>query len=252
VEEIRARAARIAAQLPGADMPVESHGPLPAQHELVPPPRVDDNPFGDFFSDGPSAWLEDEDDEEQIPLDKPRIVGTALAFGTIAMLVAAWAVWAHAMYEGAGGAEAGGFIMLAILLWIWYLALPRTKQHAWMLRRHVGVQHFVERRATPMRERTEGSLTMRREKGRYRAMRDERTRRINALGEGAYRSFRQGTLPADLHAGAQRVMAIERQMLSQDQRIHGLELERRMHGRKGGHGGADEAAGAPDSGHPGG
>jgi hypothetical protein len=245
VEEIRARAARIAAQLPAADQPYASHGPLPAQEELVPPPRVGDNPFGDFFSDGPSAWLEDEDDEETIPLDRPRILGTLLAFGAIAMLVAAWAVWAHAMYQGAGGAEAGGFILLAILLWVWNLSLPRPKQHAWMLRRHEGVRRLVERRANPLRERTEGSLTMRREKSRYRAMRDERTRRINSLGEGAYRAFRRGQLPADLHAPAQRVMAIERQMLQQDQRIHGLQLER----HRGGHGGDDAAVDAPDSGH---
>lgn len=249
VDEIRARAARIAAQLPAADVPVGSHGPLPEQHELVPPPRVDDNPFGDFFSDGPSAWLEDEDDDEAIPLERPRLVGTALAIGAVSMLLASWVIWGVAMYRGAGGAEAGGFILLAILCWIWYLSLPRPRQHAFMLRRHVAMQRLVDRRATPLRERTEGSMTMRREKGRYRAMRDERTRRINALGEGAYRSFRQGQLPADLHTPAQRVMAIERQMLAQDQRIHGLELERRTGGRSGGRRGDDPAATVPDNGH---
>jgi hypothetical protein len=120
-----------------------------------------------------------------------------------------------------------------------------------MLRRHTRIQRLVDRRATPLRERTEGSMTMRREKGRYRAMRDERTRRVTALGESAYRSFRRGTLPAELHDGAQRVMAIERQMLSQDQRIHSIEQERRSSGRRGGHGEPEQAADAPDNGHSG-
>jgi hypothetical protein len=249
IEAIRARAAQIAAALPAGDVPAGSHGPLPSQEELVPPPRVDDNPFGDFFSDGPSAWLEDEDDEEVVHIDKPRLAGTTLAFGAVLMLLAAWVVWGIAMYRGAGGAEAGGFILLSLLLWSWYLSLPRSKQHAYMLRWHTRVRRLVERRATPLRERTEGSLNMRREKGRYRAMREERTRRINALGEGAYRSFRRGTLAADLQAPAQRVMAIERQMLSQDQRIHTLQQDRHAGGRPGGHGEPDQAAGAPDSGH---
>jgi hypothetical protein len=248
IEAIRARAAQIAAQLPAADAPVGSHGPLPAQHELVPPPRVDDNPFGDFFGDGPSAWLE-EDEHDAVVITKRRVVGTALALGSVLMLVAAWAIWGLAMYRGAGGAEAGGFILLGLLFWSWYLSLPREQQHAFMLRRHQRMQRLIDRRATPLREKTEGSLTMRREKGRYRAMRDERTRRINALGEGAYRAFRQGTLPADLHDGAQRVMAIERQMLSQDQRIHTLEHERRTSGLRGGHGEPEPAAEAPENGH---
>jgi hypothetical protein len=244
IEALRQRAAELEAALPAFG----SHGPIPQQHELVPPPRVDDNPFGDFFGDGASAWLEDDDDDSP-EITQPRVVGTMLAAGAVTMLAAAWGVWGAAMYRGAGGAEAGGFILLSLLLWIWYLSLPRSKQHANMLRWHVRTQRLVDRRANPLRDRTEGSLTMRREKGRYRAMREERTRRINALGEGAYRSFRQGTLAADLHANAQRVMAIERQMLSQDQRIHTLQHDRRTGGRAEGHGEPDQAAGAPDSGH---
>ncbi len=243
VQELRRRAAEIEAALP----PFASHGPLPQQHELVPPSRVDDNPFGDFFADGASAWLEDDEPEDdEVQLDRPRIAGTALAAGSVLMLLAAWAVWGVAMYRGSGGAEAGGFLLLSMLLWAWYLSLPRAKQHAAMLRWHVRIQRLVDRPVAPIRERTEGQLLMRRERDRYRSMRDERTRRVTALGEGAYRSFRQGTLSPELQAGAQRVLAIERQMLAQDQRIHGLVQERRASG----HDGADPAAEAPDGGHP--
>jgi hypothetical protein len=231
------------AELQGSLPAFGSHGPVPMPDELVPPPRVEDNPFGDFFADGPSAWLvDDEDSEDEVPIDTPRVAGTLLAGGAILMLVAAWGVWGHAMYQGAGGAEAGGFLLLAGLLWVWYLSLPRAKQHAAMLRWHQRVQHLVERRVEPLRERTEGSLQMRRERDRYRAMADERARRVAALGEGAYRRFRQGALDAELQAGAQRVMAIERQMLVQDQRIHALQQERAAR--------TDAAADPSGGGHP--
>lgn len=244
-EELRRRAAELQAALPAFG----SHGPVPMPGELQPPPRVSDNPFGDFFSDGPTAWLVDEDDEELIPLDRPRLLGTALAAGAIGMIIAAWVVWGRALYLGAGGAEAGGFLLLALLLWVWYLSLPRSKQHAAMLRWHERVQRVVERRTEPLRERTEGQVTRRRERDRYRAMADERARRVNSLGEGAYRAFRQGSLAPELQAAAQRVLAIERQMLVQDQRIHSLESERRAPGHGDGHSGTDAASAVPDGGH---
>ncbi|MEO6866684.1 MAG: hypothetical protein ABI200_01540 [Gaiellales bacterium] len=224
-----------------------SHGELPAAAELVPPPQVDDNPYGNFFADGPSAWLEDEDDEEHVPIDTPRVLGTLLAAGAIVSAIAAWAVWGVAMYRGFAGAEAGAFILASMLLWLWYLTLPRAKQHAFMLRRHVGMQRLIERRTSPLRERTEGSLSIRRERNRYRAMRDERTRRVNALGESAYREFRQGRLAGELEQGAQRVLGIERQMLVQDHRIHSLQLERQ---RARGHDGDETAAMPPAEGQP--
>lgn len=240
IEALRQRAAELEAALPAFG----SHGPIPQAHELVPPPRVDDNPFGDFFGDGASAWLEDDVEDEGPEITSARIVGTMLAAGAVMMLLAAWVIWGVAMYRGAGGAEAGGFLLLSMLLWVWYLSLPREQQHAWMLRRHEGVKRIVERRVSPIQARTEGHVMMRTERGRYRAMRDERTRRVNALGEGAYRAFRQGTLQPDLHAGAQRVLAMERQMLNQDQRIHGLMQERI------GHVGTEPASGVPEGGHP--
>ncbi len=227
IEALRQRAAELEAALPAFG----SHGPIPQPHELVPPPRVDDNPFGDFFSDGASAWLE-VDADDGVEITQPRVVGTMLATGAVTMLLAAWAVWGVAMYRGAGGAEAGGFLLISMLLWIWYLSMPREQQHAWMLRRHEKVKGLVDRRVSPIRSRTEGHVTMRSERARYRAMRDERTRRVNDLGEGAYRAFRHGTLPVDLHSGAQRVLAMERQMLAQDQRIHGL-MQERMAGTSG-------------------
>jgi len=221
-DALRARAAEVTANLE----PFGSHGPVPQPHELVPPPRDARNPFGDFFSDGPSAWLEDEDEVDGVMIDQPRVVGTTLAVGAIVMSLAAWAVWGRAMYEGAGGAEAGGFVLISMLLWVWYLSLPRSRQHRTMLQWHERISSFIDRRVSPLRSRTEGQLLMRRERDRYRAMRDERTRRVNALGEGAFRAFRQGTLPIDLQSGAQRVLAMERQMLEQDRRIHELVDER--------------------------
>jgi hypothetical protein len=253
VEAVRRRAAELQAGLPAFG----SHGPVPYPDELVPPPRVDDNPFGDFFADGPTAWLEDDDDDrdDHVQLETPRLVGAVLAGGAMLMMLIAWAVWGLGMYRGAGGAEAGGFLLLSLLLWIWYLSLRREQQHAAMLRRHVRVQRFVERPIAPLRVRTEGSLALRRERERYRAMRDERSRRISSLGEGAYRAFRQGVLSADLQPGAQRVLAMEHQMLAQDQRIHRLVSDRTQERAaevlgEGGHGGTDAASGTPGSGHP--
>ncbi|MCW2923880.1 MAG: hypothetical protein JWM98_1284 [Thermoleophilia bacterium] len=254
-EYVRARAAQVEAALPAFG----SHGPTPQPHELVPPPRDPENPFGDFFGDGPSAWLEDEDSASEHEQGESRLVSTLIATAAIGMLVAGWVVWGAAMVRGAGGAESGGFVLLAMLLWIWYLSLPRERQHRFLLRRHTRLRDLVDRRTGRIRERTEGQLSMRRERERYRAMRDERTRRVNALGEGAYRSFRHGQLPADLHAGAQRVLAMERQMLGQDQRIHALDAERRSRSAGGSRGvadsaapgGADPAGPPPHGGHPG-
>lgn len=262
-EELRRRAADMQAELQAQLPAFGSHGPIPQPSELTPPPTVDDNPFGDFFADGPTAWLVDDDaHEDEIELATPRIAGTMLALGAILMLVAAWTIWGIGMYRGAGGAEAGGFIMLAIILWASYLSLGREKQHAAMLRWHHRVRGLVDRRVDPLRERTEGQMQLRRERDRYRAMADERARRINSLGEAAYRQFRQGTLAPDLQVGAQRVLAMERQMLVQDQRIHGIERDRAERSRKkrrsdddaptqaGGHLGTDAASPPPAGGHP--
>lgn len=200
-----------------------SHGPL-VPEQLVPPETVETNPFGDFFSDGPSAWLEDDSDDDSVDGDVggARVVGTLLAFAAIALLLGAWGVWGYGMYRDAGGAEAAPLLLLSLMAWIRYLTLPREQQHRALLRRHVALTRFVDRRIVPIHRRTEGSLAMRRERDRYRAMRDERQRRIAALGEAAQRSFRHGQLPTDLHGPAQRVLAIERQMLAQDTRIHQL------------------------------
>lgn len=231
-----------------------SHGPVPMPGELEPPRTVTDNPYGDFFSDGPSAWLED-DPEHEVSIDQPRVAGTLLAVGSLLMLGAAWAIWTAALVRGAGGAEAGGFLLLAMLLWIWYLSMPRTQQHGVLLRLDQRAAGFVERRFAPLQRRTEERMSMRRERDRYRAMRDERTRRVTSLGEGAYRAFRRGELPAELQSQAQRVMAMERQMLLQDHRIRTLvETPARRGADDPHHGtgtGAHPAAGPPDSGHAG-
>lgn len=229
-----------------------SHGALPSAEQLVPPPVVDTNPFGDFFADGPSAWLEDDDEasEDDVTISRPRILGSFLAGASISLLIAAWSVWGAGIYRGAGGAESAPILLLATMTWIWYLSLPREQQHRALLRRNAALQRLVDERIVPMHRRTEGSIAVRRERDRYRAMRDERERRVLALGEAAQRSFRHGTLPPELHAPAQRVLAIERQMLVQDARIHELVTERDEPSTLPASDGSASATLPPGSGHP--
>ncbi|MCW2949561.1 MAG: hypothetical protein JWN41_574 [Thermoleophilia bacterium] len=206
-----------------------THGPLPLAHELVPLTPVDDNPFGDFFSDGPSAWLEDDladRDEPSVEITDVRVKGTLLAFGAISAFVLGWAWVIAAMVRGSGGAEAGGFVLLGMVFWCGYLSLDRTDQHHRLLTIDRRIAGMLDRGVQPLQTRTTGTLALRRERDRYRAMREERTRRIQALGEGAYRSFRRGKLPAELHDNAQRVLAMERQMMLQDHRIHEMVRQR--------------------------
>ena len=221
-----------------------SHGPVPQAHELEPPATVEDNPFGDFFSDGPSAWLEDDPDdadEPSVELTHVRVKGTLLALVAMLSLAGGWAWIIAAMVRGSGGAEAGAFVLVAMLAWIGYLSLPRTDQHAALLRIDRRIATWLDRGVNPLHARTTGTLAMRRERERYRAMRDERTRRIAALGEGAYRTFRRGQLPVELGVHAQRVLAMERQMMLQDHRIHEL--------MRGADAGAGAAAEPPAGGH---
>lgn len=215
VDELAALAAAQASATP-APMTLS---PLPAPEDA--PVVVGDNPFGNFFGDGPSAWLEDDLDDDEFG-DEPRMVGTLLAAAAITLMISAWVIWGAAMYEGAGGAEAGGFVLLSLIVWVVYLSLPKQQQHRRMLRSHERVSAIIERRVNPLRSRTEGQLKVRRERGRYRSMRDERTRRVTALGELAYRGFRHGTLPAEMHTAAQRVLAMEQRMMLQDHRLHEL------------------------------
>jgi hypothetical protein len=204
-----------------------SHGVVPPPQQLQPPQPIRTNPFGDFFSDGPSAWLEDEDEDSlDAVVHGSRLLGTLVAAAAILLLIAAWAYWGYGMYRDAGGAESAPILLVAMILWIRYLTLPRDQQHRALLVRQRAISDFVERTARPIRRRTEGTMAVRSERDRYRAMRDERQRRINALGEAAHRTFRNGQLPAELHAPAQRVLAIERQMLVQDSRIHELVVTR--------------------------
>jgi hypothetical protein len=216
-EYLRSRASELAASLPA----FASHGDVPVPGELEPPERDPENPFGDFFGDGPSAWLEDEDSSEEHS-DQARVAGTLLVLATAAMFSAAWGVFGVALWRGAGGAEAGGFILLGLLCWIWYLAMPRAQQHRAMLRLHERLRNTIERRAERVSSKTGSQLQLRRERERYRAMRDERSRRVAALGEAAYRAHRTTSLPDDLHVAAQRVLIIEREMLLQDHRLQQL------------------------------
>jgi hypothetical protein len=223
VDEYAESARRTGDMGAGEPSPVSQLQPVPTPAPELPAPDPN-NPFGDFFADGPSAWLEDEDSED-VPIAGRRLRGTFFAAIAIVTLLAGWVVWGIGMWRGAGGAEAGGFILISMLFWIVYLSQPREQQHRWLLRRQAAVDAFVDRRVVRIRERTEHQMGVRRERDRYRAMREERTRRIAALGEGAYRAFRTGKLAPELHPQAQRVLAMERQMLLQDHRLHQMVAE---------------------------
>ena len=210
-------------QGPGAVQPASAGEGMPVPHAQPPgqivPGRAStqlpghDEPSGGFWDDTPSAMIFDEDRE-------PRVIGTLVALSAVALMVAACAVYAAELSKGAGGASAGGFVLLSALVWVWYLSLPAEQQHKWLLRRHRKVSSFLDRRVDPLRNRTATRMRLRRDRERYRSMRDERTRRVNELGELAYRQFRAGGADAVLTPNAKRVMAIEQQMMLQDHRIH--------------------------------
>lgn len=219
--------------MPPRDLPPPSTIPLhptappapPALVEGITPPRAadaPDAPYGDFFADTPGDWFHADDvdaDSDEPWGDGGRVLGTALASASILTLVAAWIVWAAALRSGAGGAEAGGFVLIAMILWGLYLALPVERQHRALVRGWRSLSGLIDRRMLPLRARTAVSLSRRRERERLRSMRTERSRRIATLGEASYRAFRQGELPAQAHPEARRVLAIERQMLAQEHRV---------------------------------
>lgn len=198
-----------AASPPGTDRP---------SHDVQGRPL--DEAIGDFFSDAPSMdWTGDFGPEDT---GEPRVVGSMVAGTSILMLVLALVVYGAELWRGNSGAEAGGFVLLSAILWIWYLSLPSAQQHDAMLGWYDAVARLLDRKVDPLRSRTEAQLVLRRERDRYRAMRDERERRVSDLGEAAYRRFRSAELDESLVGPARRVMAIEQQMLLQDARLHDM------------------------------
>jgi hypothetical protein len=192
-------------------MPTQPGFEMNVLGEWVPAP---DRPAAD--GTGLPSWFDHEERE-------PRVVGTLIALAAIASLLGGL-VWYALVLEAneGGGAEAGGLVLVAALLWVLYLSLPTEQHHRALLRRHERFSDRMDRFVNPLRAGTERRLTLRRERDRFRAMRDERSRRVGELGEAAYRAFRQGALDPSLAPSAQRVMAIEQQMLMQDQRLQGL------------------------------
>ena len=162
---------------------------------------------------GLPSWV-DLDDHE------PRVVGTMIVLGALVSLVGGFTWYGFVLHanEG-GGAESGGLVLLASLLWVLYLSLPTEQHHQSLIRRYERLCARMDRFVNPVRAGTERRIKLRRERDRFRAMRNERSRRVNELGEAAYRSFRAGTLDPTLSPNAQRVMAIEQQMLMQDTRL---------------------------------
>jgi hypothetical protein len=151
-----------------------------------------------------------------------KIVGTMVAATAGVVFAGGLLVYALALRNGSGGADAGAFVLAASMLWIWYLSLDPSQQHRRLVGAHRRTSNAIDRRIVPLRSRTERQLGLRRERDRAMAMRRERSRRVSDLGEAAYRLFRAGTLDADLASHGQRVLSIEQQMLLQDQRVSGL------------------------------
>lgn len=161
------------------------------------------------------------------PVDtEPRALGTSIALAASGTFVGSLAWYGVSLAREYGVAEAGGLVLVSALLWIWYLTLPRQQQHAALLRMHASIAGWVDRRADPLQSRTRARTSFRRERDRLQAIRNERQRRINELGEAAYRHFRTGGLTPELQSIAQRVMAMEQQMMMQDQRVEQLLRER--------------------------
>jgi hypothetical protein len=134
--------------------------------------------------------------------------------------------FAAATQEQAGGAEAGAFILLSATMSCWYLSRPKSQQHAFVVHGYGRYAALIDNRIDPFRARTELGLELRRERERSGTVRKERSRRVNALGEAAYRLYRAGMLDPTLIEHAQRIELMERHMLVQDAKVNEL-LEQR-------------------------
>ena len=152
-----------------------------------------------------------------------RPAGSFAIFLTFAMLAGAIG-WYAADQDAA--ALAGGCILIAALTFIWYLHLPPPQQHPGVIAGYDRLGDAIDRRVEPLRRQAGVNLTLRRERERYDNMRRERTRRVNDLGEAAYRYYRSGVLHPDLNAHGHKVTGIEQQLLMQDQRMHKLQEQR--------------------------
>jgi hypothetical protein len=190
----------------------------PAQASYV-VSRGEQLPIGDFFDDATTSpdWMFEEEPHES------RFVGTLFAVGTGLLLLAACVTYGVELSVGAAGAQAGGFVLSSMIVWIAYLSLPREQQHAALLGPYMRFSAAMDRRVVPVRDRTRTQRSIRRERDMHRAMRQERNRRITELGEVAYRLFRNGSSTPELAEHGRRVLAIEQQMLLQDARMQQLE-----------------------------
>ena len=216
--------------VPGTPVPPEGGGHVahpPHEGQLQPGQYV--NVLGEVVSDEgyfqglPRSFF--DDDEELDDDHEARPLGTLVLLVTLALLVVSIVVYVRSLQAGSGGATAGGFVLLAAIAWVGYLSMP-DQQSPRVMRRWKRLSDRIDRRIQPWRSRADVGIAMRRERERYQSMRMERSRRVGDLGEASYRAFRAGTLPPELAAQAQRVIAIEQQMLLQDARLHELVARR--------------------------
>jgi hypothetical protein len=150
-----------------------------------------------------------------------RLLGSVLLIVAGTMLTVSFAVYAAGLV-----AEAGGFVLLAAFIAIWYLTLAPERQHPKIMRRYTRLSAQLDRRVEPMRRRADVEMSLRKERDTFDRIKRERTRRVMELGELAYRRYRAGEVVESLEAHAQRVQSIEQRLLVQDHRVHEIEAQR--------------------------
>ena len=149
---------------------------------------------------------------------RPRIAGNML-IGTAFCLVAV----ALGSYAAGLAAEAGGFILVAGIAFIIYLMLPPEQHHARVMVPWLRFHAWMDEHTSPIAVGVDRARSVRRERALLQAMKDERTRRINALGELFYRALRSDGYQDQIAGAADRVRRIEMQMLDQERRLDAIE-----------------------------
>lgn len=157
---------------------------------------------------------------------RPDSISWLILLVSTLLILIAFGWFAAATQEQAGGGEAGAFILLAATMMCWYLSRPRAQQHGFVVQGYGRYAQLIDHRVDPFRARTELGIQLRRERERSGTVRKERARRVNDLGEAAYRLYRAGMLESTLVEHAQRIELMERHMLVQDERVNEL-LEQR-------------------------
>lgn len=175
----------------------------------------------------PAGWDDPVPVPRELDVDRePRYMGMFASLLGMACWLLSIGWWGAALVRNTPPALAGGFVLLSMVAWVWYLTLPVSEQVPSISRWWNGLSARIDRRVLPLRASAGYGMVLRRERERLDHMRRERARRIGDLGEATYREFRRSGVPESLVPQAQRVIAIEQQMLLQDARVGKLGRER--------------------------